>query len=106
MKKFNNIVRMMLVLVVTLMTFSGAAITAQAAGPREYPQRWEQRDSQWDRHDNDRHDRRDDRDWQKDQRRWEKDHKSQAQKDVDKANRKANIAIGVAAVATIIALTK
>ena len=104
MKKFNNIVRMMLVLVVTLMTFSGAAITAQAAGPRDYPQRWEQRDSHWDNRDRDN--RRDDRDWQKDQRNWEKHHKSQAQKDVDKANRKANIAMGVAAVATIIALTK
>mgnify|MGYP001142101201 CR=1 FL=1 len=31
MKKFNYIVRMMLVLVVTFMTFSGAALTAQAA---------------------------------------------------------------------------
>ena len=36
----------------------------------------------------------------------EKNHKTSTQKDVDKANRKANIAIGVAAVATIIALTK
>ena len=44
MKKFNYIVRMMLVLVVTFMTFSGAALTAQAAGPRDYPQRWEQHD--------------------------------------------------------------
>lgn len=57
MKKFNYIVRMMLVLVVTFMTFSGAALTAQAAGPRDYPQRWEQRD--------DRDYRRDDRNWEK-----------------------------------------
>lgn len=91
MKKFNYIVRMMLVLVVTFMTFSGAALTAQAAGPRDYPQRWEQRD---------------DRNWEKERKDWEKNHKTSTQKDVDKANRKANIAIGVAAVATIIALTK
>lgn len=97
MKKFNYIVRMMLVLVVTFMTFSGAALTAQAAGPRDYPQRWEQRDDQ---------NHRDDRNWDKDRKDWEKNHKTSAQKDVDKANRKANIAIGVAAVATIIALTK
>ena len=71
MKKFNYIVRMMLVLVVTFMTFSGA-----------------------------------DRNWEKERKDWEKNHKTSTQKDVDKANRKANIAIGVAAVATIIALTK
>ena len=58
MKKFNYIVRMMLVLVVTFMTFSGAALTAQAAGPRDYPQRWEQRD---------------DRDYRHDDRKWEKE---------------------------------
>lgn len=98
MKKFNYIVRMMLVLVVTFMTFSGAALTAQAAGPRDYPQRWEQRDDRDYRHH--------DGDWEKNRKRWEKDHKSESQKKVDKANRKANIAIGVAAVATIIVLTK
>ena len=98
MKKFNYIVRMMLVLVVTFMTFSSAALTAQAAGPRDYPRRWEQRDDRDYRHD--------DRNWEKERKNWEKDHKTSTQKDVDKANRKANIAIGVAAVATIIALTK
>lgn len=98
MKKFNYIVRMMLVLVVTFMTFSGAALTAQAAGPRDYPRRWEQRDDRDYRHN--------DRNWEKERKNWEKDHKTSTQKDVDKANRKANIAIGVAAVATIIALTK
>ena len=61
MKKFNYIVRMMLVLVVTFMTFSGAALTAQAAGPRDYPQRWEQRD---------------DRDYRHDDRNWEKNGKT------------------------------
>lgn len=36
MKKFQNIMRMALVLVVTVATFSGAALTAQAAEPRPY----------------------------------------------------------------------
>lgn len=98
MKKFNYIVRMMLVLVVTFMTFSGAALTAQAAEPHSYSHSWEQRDDRDYRHHDD--------DWEKNRKRWEKDHKSEYQKKVDKANRKANIAIGVAAVATIIALTK
>ncbi|MDD6860534.1 MAG: hypothetical protein PUD48_00275 [Megasphaera elsdenii] len=98
MKKFNYIVRMMLVLVVTFMTFSGAALTAQAAEPHSHSHRWEQRDDRDYRHH--------DGDWEKNRKRWEKDHKSESQKKVDKANRKANIAIGVAAVATIIALTK
>ena len=98
MKKFNYIVRMMLVLVVTFMTFSGAALTAQAAGPRDYPKRWEQHDDRDYRHD--------DRNLKKERKDWEKNHKTSTQKDVDNANRKANIAIGVAAVATIIALTK
>lgn len=98
MKKFNYIVRMMLVLVVTFMTFSGAALTAQAAEPHSYSHSWEQRDDRDYRHH--------DGDWEKHRKRWEKDHKSESQKKVDKANRKANIAIGVAAVATIIALTK
>jgi hypothetical protein len=98
MKKFNYIVRMMLVLVVTFMTFSGAALTAQAAEPHSHSHRWEQRDDRDYRHH--------DGDWEKNRKRWEKDHKSESQKKVDKANRKANIAIGVAAVATIIALAK
>ena len=98
MKKFNYIVRMMLVLVVTFMTFSGAALTAQAAEPHSYSPSWDQRDDRDYRHH--------DGDWEKNRKRWEKDHKSEYQKKVDKANRKANIAIGVAAVATIIALTK
>lgn len=98
MKKFNYIVRMMLVLVVTFMTFSGAALTAQAAEPHSHSHRWEQRDDRDYRHH--------DSDWEKNRKQWEKDHKSESQKKVDKANRKANIAIGVAAVATIIALAK
>ncbi|MCI5531791.1 hypothetical protein [Megasphaera elsdenii] len=94
--KWAHIIRIALVLVITLTTFSGAALTAQAAGPRP-PQRYEQQDDHW-------------KHWQKererDQRRWEKNHKSSSQKEVDRANRKANIAIGVAAVATVIALSK
>ena len=50
MKKFNYIVRMMLVLVVTFMTFSGAALTAQAAEPHSHSHRWEQRDDRDYRH--------------------------------------------------------
>ena len=72
MKKFNYIVRMMLVLVVTFMTFSGAALTAQAAGPRDYPQRWEQHDDRDYRHD--------DRNWEKERKDWEKNHKTSTQK--------------------------
>ncbi len=94
--KWTHIIRIALVLVITLTTFSGAALTAQAAGPRP-PQRYEQQDDHW-------------KHWQKererDLRRWEKNHKSSSQKEVDRANRKANIAIGVAAVATVIALSK
>lgn len=105
MKKFNYIVRMMLVLVVTFMTFSGAALTAQAAEPHSHSPRWEQRDDRdYRHHDGDWEKNR--KRWEKDRKQWEKDHKSESQKKVDKANRKANIAIGVAAVATIIALAK
>lgn len=102
--KWLRMLAIALVFVLTLTTFSGAALTAQAAGPRP-PQRYEERDAHWDPQD--------DRDWkqaqkerERDQRRWEKNHKSSAQKKVDQANRKANIAMGVAAVATIIALSK
>lgn len=60
--KWAHIIRIALVLVITLTTFSGAALTAQAAGPRP-PQRYEQQDDHW-------------KHWQKererDQRRWEK----------------------------------
>ena len=98
MKKFNYIVRMMLVLVVTFMTFSGVALTAQAAEPHSHSHRWEQRDDRDYRHH--------DGDWEKNRKQWEKDHKSESKKKVDKANRKANTAIDVAAVATIIALAK
>ena len=98
MKKFNYIVRMMLVLVVTFMTFSGAALTAQAAGPEIIHSAGNSAMTativmMTATGKNERKD-------------WEKNHKTSTQKDVDKANRKANIAIGVAAVATIIALTK
>lgn len=64
MKKFNYIVRMMLVLVVTFMTFSGAALTAQAAEPHSHSHRWEQRDDRDYRHH--------DGDWEKNRKRWEK----------------------------------
>ena len=49
MKKFQNIMRMALVLVITVATFSGAALTAQAAEPRPYDQQ------QWEQQDNNRH---------------------------------------------------
>lgn len=92
--KWTHIIRIALVLVITLTTFSGAALTAQAASPRP-PQRYEERDAHWKQLQMER-----------DQRRWEKDHKSSSQRDADQANRKANIAIGVAAVAAVIALSK
>ena len=94
--KWTHIIRIALVLVITLKTFSGAALTAQAAGPRP-PQRYEERDAHWKQLQKER---------ERDQRRWEKDHKSSSQRDADQANRKANIAIGVAAVAAVIALSK
>lgn len=90
--KWTHIIRIALVLVITLTTFSGAALTAQAAGPRP-PQRY----AHWKQLQKER---------ERDQRRWEKDHKSSSQRDADQANRKANIAIGVAAVAAVIALSK
>lgn len=98
--KWTHIIRIALVLVITLTTFSGAALTAQAAGPRP-PQRYEERDAHWKQLQKER-----ERERERDQRRWEKDHKSSSQRDADQANRKANIAIGVAAVAAVIALSK
>jgi Ni/Co efflux regulator RcnB len=107
MKKFQNIMRMALVLVVTVATFSGAALTAQAAEPRPYNQQWEHQDN--DRHRDNHNDKKDknhkkyknDKNYKKD---WKE--KENPKKDVDQANRKANIAIGVAAIATIVALSK
>ena len=95
MKKFQNIMRMALVLVVTVATFSGAALTAQAAEPRPYNQQWEHQDN--DRHRDNHNDKKYKNDWKE---------KENPKKDVDQANRKANIAIGVAAIATIVALSK
>lgn len=110
MKKFQNIVRMALVLAVTTATFSGAALTAQAAEPRPYDQQWEQHDNDRNRdnhndknHKNDKNHRKykNDKKYKND---WKE--KENPKKDVDQANRKANIAIGVAAIATIVALSK
>lgn len=58
MMKLNKMLKMVMVLVVTLVSFSGAALTAQAAGPGGWhnDQRWEQRDNRGDR--NWRNDRR------------------------------------------------
>ena len=102
MKKFQNIMRMALVLVITVATFSGAALTAQAAEPRPYDQQqWEQQDN--NRHRDNHNDKKDknDKNYKND---WKE--KENPKKDVDQANRKANIAIGVAAIATIVALSK
>lgn len=100
MKKLQNIMRMALVLVITVATFSGAALTAQAAEPRPYNQQWEHQDN--DRHRDNHNDKKYKNDWKE----KEKPGKSNPKKDVDQANRKANIAIGVAAIATIVALSK
>lgn len=114
MKKMSALIKVMLVFVFTVMSFSGAALTAQAASPHYHDgSRWEDRDDHYrDRHDH--HDYRRDRDRdhdryereRHDRDRWEKDHKSKAQKEADSAKKRANIAIGVAAIATIVALTK
>ncbi len=94
MKRMQNILKMTLIMVLTLTTFSGA-IAVQAAGPRPH-QQWEQRD---DRNRNDRPapPRRDDRHWDK---------KDNAKDEADSANKKANWALGIAAVAAIIAVAK
>lgn len=100
MKKMSALVKIMMVFVFSFMTFSGAALTAQAASPHHDGPRWEQHDDR--DHHHDRHDR-----YEKDHHdRWEKDHKSKEQKEAESAKKRANIAIGVAAVATIVALTK
>lgn len=109
MKKLQNIMRVALVLVITVATFSGAALTAQAAEPRPYNQQWEHQDN--DRHRDNHNDKRDKKDknhkkYKNDWKEKEKPGKSNPKKDVDQANRKANIAIGVAAIATIVALSK
>lgn len=92
MKRIKNILKMTLITTLVLTTFSGA-VAVQAAGPRHDRPGWEQRD--------DRRDHRD-RDWDRDR----KDHKSKTQEDADDANKKANWALGVAAVAAIIAIAK
>ena len=111
MKKFQNIMRMALVLVITVATFSGAALTAQAAEPRPYDQQqWEQQDN--NRHRDNHNDKKDKNDKNykkyKNDKKYKHDwkEKENPKKDVDQANRKANIAIGVAAIATIVALSK
>lgn len=94
MKRIKNILKMTLITTLVLTTFSGA-VAVQAAGPRHDRPGWEQRDDRYDR-DRDRYDR-DHRD---------RDRKSDAQEDADDANKKANWALGVAAVAAIIAIAK
>lgn len=110
MKTLSKAFKMVLVLVVALMSFSGATITAQAAGPQGPQQRWEQRDDRnrdWQRDRN----RDNDRDWERDRRdnrddgNW-KDKYDDQKKKADSANKKANWALGVAAVAAIIAIAK
>ena len=102
--KWTRTVSTVLLLVVTFTTFSGAAFTAQAAEPHP-PQRYEERDAHWN-HQNDRHHKKSQKDRNREQRRLEKERESSAQKKADQSNRKANIALGIAAVATIIALSK
>ncbi|WP_292278997.1 hypothetical protein [Megasphaera sp.] len=104
---------MALVLAVTTATFSGAALTAQAAEPRPYDQQWEQHDN--DRNHNHKNyknqkNHKNDKNYKKykNDKKYNNDwkEKENPKKDVDQANRKANIAIGVAAIATIVALSK
>lgn len=90
MMKLNKMLKMVMVLVVTLVSFSGAALTAQAAGPGGWhnDQRWEQRDN------------RGDRNWRNDRR------PEPPKKKYTASDKKADIAIGVAVVAAVIALSK
>lgn len=99
MKRIKNILKMTLIMTLVLTTFSGA-VAVQAAGPRHDRPGWEQCDDRY--RDHDRRDR-DRRDHDKD---WKRDHKSKTQEDADDANKKANWALGVAAVAAIIAIAK
>lgn len=98
MNRIQKLAKIILVMVVMVTSFSSTAMVAQAAGPRHDNQRWEDRWNRNDRRDDWNH--RDDRNWNKD------DHKTQAQKDADEANKKANWALGIAVVAGIIAATK
>lgn len=90
MKRIKSMLKVMLITALVMTTFSGAVVV-QAAGPKHDRPGWEQRDDRHDRDHNNRHD---------------KDRKSDAQEDADDANKKANWALGVAAVAAIIAIAK
>lgn len=69
--KWTRMISTALLFVLTLTTFSGTALTAQAAEPRP-PQRYEERDSHWDRqHDKNRKEAQKDRD--REERRLEKE---------------------------------
>lgn len=93
MKRLKDFLKVTMVLAVILTTFSGA-VAVQAAGPRHDRPGWEQRDDRYRDHDRDR------------------DHddkyktREELQDDADSANKKANWALGVAAVAAIIAIAK
>lgn len=97
-KKSQWIVKVMLTLIMTFTACSGAVMTAQAAGNHNHDYRYEQRDDySWDR-DSDRHHKED----------WKKyDTHRDDDKKVDKGtNNKANWAIGLSALAVVIAATK
>lgn len=86
MKRIKNIFKMTLVLALMLTTFSGTA-AIQAAGPRA-PYHWDQRDDRNRHHD------------------WDKDHRDRDEKKNDNANKKINWALGLAAVAAVVAIAK
>lgn len=92
MKRIQKVTKMTLVMTMMLTMLSGATVAVQAADHRPL------RPPQWEQRDNPRHDRPDYR---------ENNHrKSKAQEEVDSANKRANWAIGIAAVAAVIALSK
>lgn len=99
MKRIKSMLKVTLITALVMTTFSGA-VAVQAAGPKHDRPGWEQRDDRYDRDRNNRHDR----EYERDHR--DKDRKSDAQEDADDANKKANWALGVAAVAAIIAIAK
>lgn len=92
MKRIQKMTKMTLVLTMMMTMLSGATVAVQAADHRPpRPSQWEDR---WDNHRGDRPDYH------------RNDRKSKAQKDADEANKKANWALGISAVAAIIALSK
>ncbi|MCH4188231.1 MAG: hypothetical protein LKF74_01870 [Megasphaera sp.] len=94
MKRMKNIIKMALVTALMLTSFTGA-VAVQAAGPGPQ-QRWEQRNDRPDWHRDDHYDNH--RDNHRD--RYERNKKD------SNSNNKVNWALGLAAVAAVVAISK